>query len=92
MKTTETLNEIIPSILKISDFKIPYYTSLCFLSRERKRSRSRSPRGRGDRDRDRRSIKPKYWDVPPAGYEHMTPKEYKELQGLIMITFPMGLG
>lgn len=54
-------------------------------SRERKRSRSRSRdrRDRGDRDRGERryQIKYRYWDIPPAGYEHMTPKEYKELQG-----------
>lgn len=56
-------------------------------SRDRKRSRSRSrdrarERDRSrDKNRDRRGpIKYKYWDVPPAGYEHMTPKEYKELQ------------
>uniref|UniRef100_A0A914D3C7 RRM domain-containing protein n=1 Tax=Acrobeloides nanus TaxID=290746 RepID=A0A914D3C7_9BILA len=65
--------------------------------RERRSSRDRS-RDRGDRDRDRRrdrdrdrerdrdeKPKPKkykYWDIPPAGYEHMTPKEYKELQAL----------
>jgi hypothetical protein len=50
------------------------------------RSRSRDRGGGGGRDRDRGSerryqIKYRYWDVPPAGYEHMTPKEYKELQG-----------
>uniref|UniRef100_A0A914HXZ7 U2 snRNP auxiliary factor large subunit n=1 Tax=Globodera rostochiensis TaxID=31243 RepID=A0A914HXZ7_GLORO len=57
-------------------------------SRERRRSRSRSKERHRERDRsrekDRGDKKPKlkyrYWDVPPAGYEHMTPKEYKELQ------------
>ncbi|KAK0415788.1 hypothetical protein QR680_012118 [Steinernema hermaphroditum] len=53
------------------------------------RRRSRSPRERrGDRpDRQphrEREEKPKkkykYWDIPPVGYEHMSPKEYKELQ------------
>ena len=40
------------------------------------------PQG-GDRSPERSSKKRKYkfWDVPPSGYEHMTPKEYKELQG-----------
>lgn len=59
------------------------------ISRERKRSRSRSrdrERHR-DRDRDRRRDdrsgpkKYKFWDVPPSGFEHMSPKEYKALQG-----------
>uniref|UniRef100_A0A0M3IIK5 Splicing factor U2AF subunit n=2 Tax=Ascaris TaxID=6251 RepID=A0A0M3IIK5_ASCLU len=63
--------------------------------RHRRRSRSRShsrsrDRDRRHRDRDRsrersrEKEKPKkkykFWDVPPAGYEHLTPKEYKELQ------------
>lgn len=54
-------------------------------SRDRSRSRDRDRRrDRGDRDRDEKpkQRKYKYWDVPPAGYEHMTPKEYKELQAL----------
>ncbi|KAI6230305.1 Splicing factor U2AF subunit [Aphelenchoides fujianensis] len=57
----------------------------------RRRSRSRShDRDRRDRDRDvKREVKRegdgeprkyKYWDVPPLGYEHMQPREYKELQ------------
>lgn len=28
----------------------------------------------------RRRFKSPYWDVPPVGYEHVTPKEYKALQ------------
>ena len=43
-------------------------------SRERNRSRSR------DRKRESNKKKHKYWDIPPSGYEHMTPKEYKDLQ------------
>uniref|UniRef100_A0A6G1SKC6 Splicing factor U2AF subunit n=1 Tax=Aceria tosichella TaxID=561515 RepID=A0A6G1SKC6_9ACAR len=27
-----------------------------------------------------RRFKSKYWDVPPAGYEHVTPREYKAMQ------------
>ncbi|CAJ0576405.1 unnamed protein product, partial [Mesorhabditis spiculigera] len=57
--------------------------------RSRSRSRERRDRdrgGRGDRDRGdtRRREEPlprrknKYWDVPPPGFEHMTPREYKE--------------
>ncbi|XP_033756528.1 splicing factor U2AF 50 kDa subunit-like isoform X1 [Pecten maximus] len=48
-------------------------------SRERKkRSRSRSPKERPIR---RRKKPYKYWDVPPAGFEHMTPMQYKSMQG-----------
>jgi len=39
---------------------------------------------RSSRDRDSRKgpRKPyKYWDVPPVGFESMTPMEYKALQG-----------
>jgi len=39
---------------------------------------------RSSRDRDSRksSRKPyKYWDVPPTGFENMTPMDYKALQG-----------
>jgi len=48
-------------------------------TREQRRSRSRDK----DRKRDReepKKVKYQFWDIPPAGYEHMTPKEYKELQ------------
>jgi splicing factor U2AF subunit len=54
-------------------------------SRERKRSRERRRSRSKERDRERRRDEPKkakyqFWDIPPSGYEHMTPKEYKELQ------------
>lgn len=32
----------------------------------------------------------KFWDIAPAGYEHLTPKEYKDLQvihKILMITY-----
>ncbi|KAK0427560.1 hypothetical protein QR680_010294 [Steinernema hermaphroditum] len=52
------------------------------------RYRARSPHerrsDRGERQRRGREERPKkkykYWDIPPVGYEHMTPKEYKEMQ------------
>lgn len=28
----------------------------------------------------------KYWDVPPPGFEHITPAEYKALQGLLFFS------
>ncbi|KAI1730953.1 RNA recognition motif domain-containing protein [Ditylenchus destructor] len=57
-------------------------------SRERRSKRSRERRSRTrsrSRERERKNEsrgkkKYKYWDIPPAGYETMTPKEYKELQ------------
>jgi len=52
-------------------------------SRDRKHhSRSRSPKR--DRDHKKSSVprKPyKYWDVPPTGFEHLTPAQYKAMQG-----------
>uniref|UniRef100_A0A5S6QKX0 Splicing factor U2AF subunit n=1 Tax=Trichuris muris TaxID=70415 RepID=A0A5S6QKX0_TRIMR len=51
--------------------------------RDRHRSRSRS-HDRPARSRSRspqvRKKKYKYWDVPPSGFEHITPSEYKALQ------------
>uniref|UniRef100_A0A1A9W317 Splicing factor U2AF subunit n=1 Tax=Glossina brevipalpis TaxID=37001 RepID=A0A1A9W317_9MUSC len=55
-------------------------------SRDRRRSRSRDrDRRRDDRERDRnrrsRRRKPSlYWDVPPPGFEHITPLQYKAMQ------------
>lgn len=46
--------------------------------RERKRSRSRSPSGRNTRSRRRKASL--YWDVPPPGFEHITPLQYKAMQ------------
>ena len=53
--------------------------------RDRRRSRSHERRHRDrdrsrSRDREKPKKKYKFWDIPPAGYEHLTPKEYKELQ------------
>lgn len=57
-------------------------------SRDRKRSRSRD-RGHGGsgggqgggRGRKSRRRKPSmYWDVPPPGFEHITPMQYKAMQ------------
>lgn len=46
-------------------------------SRERNRERSRSPVKR--RHRRMPSI---YWDIPPLGYEYMTPMQYKAMRGI----------
>lgn len=49
-------------------------------SRERRRSRSRSG-GRGvAKNRSRRRKPSLYWDVPPPGFEHITPLQYKAMQ------------
>ncbi|CAG0915278.1 unnamed protein product [Notodromas monacha] len=48
-------------------------------SRSRDRRRSRSPKSNGTKGRRRKPSL--YWDVPPPGYEHMTPTEYKSMQG-----------
>lgn len=61
-------------------------------SKERRRSRSRSPERRKRRSRSRSPREPrmavsrrrrkpyKYWDVPPPGFEHITPMQYKAMQ------------
>ena len=61
-------------------------------SRERRRSRERGgERDRGGRDRggdgggrsgrkSRRRKPSMYWDVPPPGFEHITPMQYKAMQ------------
>lgn len=46
-------------------------------SREgRKRSRSKSPK-----NKSRRRKPSLYWDVPPPGFEHIAPLQYKAMQG-----------
>lgn len=67
-------------------------------SRERRRSRDRTRNRSGSKDRHRGEIgasgkrsrrrKPSlYWDVPPPGFEHITPMQYKAMQaaGQVMI-------
>jgi splicing factor U2AF subunit len=49
-----------------------------------KPSRSHSPKDRSKKDTkiEKKTIKKyKYWDVPPAGFEHITPIQYKAMQG-----------
>jgi splicing factor U2AF subunit len=48
-----------------------------------KHSRSRSPKDRVKKENktDKKPAKKyKYWDVPPAGFEHITPVQYKAMQ------------
>ncbi|CAF0910777.1 unnamed protein product [Rotaria sordida] len=48
-----------------------------------KHSRSRSPKERPKKENktEKKPIrKYKYWDVPPAGFEHITPVQYKAMQ------------
>jgi len=54
-------------------------------SRDRSRERDRSKERRRSRSRDRKKSskrrKPSlYWDVPPPGFEHITPMQYKSMQ------------
>ena len=63
--------------------------------KDNKRRRSRSPRDanrgkheRSPKDRSKKENKAdkkperkyKYWDVPPVGFEHITPAQYKAMQ------------
>lgn len=48
-----------------------------------KRSRSRTPKDRSKKEskNEKKPIrKYKYWDVPPVGFEHITPAQYKAMQ------------
>lgn len=53
-------------------------------SREKRRSRSRNRRSRtrspNRKQRSRRRKISLYWDVPPPGFEHITPLQYKAMQ------------
>jgi len=48
-------------------------------NRHRSRSRERKRRSRS-RERGKPKRKYRYWDVPPIGYEHVTPLQYKAMQ------------
>ena len=43
----------------------------------RSRSRDRGDRGKKSSKRRKPSL---YWDVPPPGFEHITPMQYKSMQ------------
>jgi splicing factor U2AF subunit len=48
-----------------------------------KQSRSRSPKDRTKKENktEKKIVKKyKYWDVPPVGFEHITPVQYKAMQ------------
>lgn len=48
-------------------------------------NRHKSQRSRSPRESTKSENKPvrkyKYWDVPPVGFEHITPVQYKAMQG-----------
>ncbi|CAF0795956.1 unnamed protein product [Didymodactylos carnosus] len=54
--------------------------------RSRSKEKRRDSRSHSPRDRKREKVekkgpkKYKYWDVPPAGFEHITPIQYKTMQ------------
>ena len=48
--------------------------------RRRSRSRDRKDRSIRDDGRSRRRKPSLYWDVPPPGFEHITPMQYKAMQ------------
>jgi splicing factor U2AF subunit len=55
-----------------------------------KHSRSRSPKDRSKKENksEKKPVKKyKYWDVPPVGFEHITPVQYKAMQGNQNTTF-----
>jgi len=61
------------------DRRDPYAKRRRSRSRERKR-RSRSRSRDRDGKRSRRKKASLYWDVPPPGFEHITPMQYKAMQ------------
>lgn len=48
--------------------------------RVKSRNRSRERRDRSPRKLAKRRRPSKYWDVPPVGFEHVTPLQYKAMQ------------
>lgn len=48
-------------------------------------SNSRSPH------REKKKKVKKYWDVPPPGFEHITPMQYKAMQGNHLFSFLLNL-
>lgn len=46
----------------------------------REKKRSRSPKSPSKPTRSRRRKPSLYWDVPPPGFEHITPLQYKAMQ------------
>lgn len=48
-------------------------------SRSRSRSRSRGRAGKAKKYRSRRREPSLYWDIPPEGFQHFTPLQYKEM-------------
>lgn len=46
--------------------------------------RSRSPK---DKKTIRRRKPSLYWDVPPPGFEHITPLQYKAMQGIMSTNY-----
>jgi len=63
--------------------------------RDRSRSRDRGGREEEDKKKSMKRRKPSlYWDVPPPGYEHITPMQYKSMQaaGQLPATPQIGAG
>lgn len=42
-----------------------------------------SPDSRSPHREKKKKVK-KYWDVPPPGFEHITPMQYKAMQGNVI--------
>lgn len=53
----------------------------CGRTRSRSRGRSRSRSRSRERRKSRRKKPSLYWDKPPPGFEHITPIQYKAMQG-----------
>ena len=65
----------------ILDFKHLLIFQLTPFSPNRHHSRNKD-RTRRSRSKERKPVvrQNRYWDVPPLGYEHITPMQYKALQ------------
>jgi len=40
-------------------------------------------------NKEKPKLKYKFWDVPPIGYEHITPMQYKQMQGKVVNKMPV---
>ena len=77
--------------------KFIFYLVSLFYSRSRSRDRERrrdkkDKHGSKEREKEKEvKIEPKkkykFWDIPPIGYEHITPMQFKAMQGKLMSNY-----
>jgi splicing factor U2AF 65 kDa subunit len=59
---------------------------------DKDRKHTSSKRDEKDKEKENKEkpkLKYKFWDVPPIGYEHITPMQYKQMQGKVVNKMPV---